>query len=248
VSTVSFREHLRALVAGAADLVWPRRCWLCERNVGGDALTGSLCGPCRADLAEDPSPTCPRCAGTVGPYADLTGGCPQCRGVPFRFDAAVRLGSYDGLLRQAVLRLKHAPGEPLAEELGGLLAEARRELLCAHKPDAIVPVPLYWWGRLRRGYNQSEAVARGVAVRLGVPCQPGWLVRTRATSQREQSAAARWENVRGAFRVRRGLRVPGARVLLIDDVLTTGATADAAAAALRQAGAAQVVVAILAGR
>ncbi len=244
--SASLRDHVRTLVAGAADLVWPRRCWLCDRDVGGEALFGSVCGACRAELAADPPPTCPRCSGTIGPHADVTDGCPQCRGVRFRFDAAVRLGPYDGLLRRAVLRLKHEPGEALAEELGGLLAAARSGLLAPHRPEVVVPVPLHWWRRLTRGYNQSEAIARGLAAGLGLPCRPGWLVRTRMTSQRAQSAAARWENVRGAFRPRRGLRIPGARVLLVDDVLTTGATADAAAAALRQAGAAQVVAAVLA--
>ena len=141
------------------------------------------------------------------------------------------------------------PGAPLAEELGGLLAQVRMESLSTRRPDVVVPVPLHWWRRLGRGYNQSETVARTLAESLGLPCRPTWLVRTRPTSsQVAQSAAARWENVRGAFRARRGVTVRDARILLVDDVLTTGATADAAATALRQAGAAQVVVAVLARR
>lgn len=234
----------RTLASGVADLVWPRHCWLCESDTGV-----SLCDFCRTELTSDACPTCLRCSGTVGPYADLTGGCPLCRGSRFHFDRAVRLGPYDGRLREAVLRLKHDSGEPLAEELGGLLATVRKESLTAFRSDAVVPVPLHWWRRLARGYNQSETVARTLADGLGLPCRPTWLVRTRPTpTQRAQSAAARWENVRGAFRVRRGAAVRDARVLLVDDVLTTGATADAAATALRQAGAAQVVVAVLARR
>jgi ComF family protein len=120
--------------------------------------------------------------------------------------------------------------------------------LTAHRPEVVVPVPLHWLRRWGRGYNQSEAVARALADRLGLPCRT-WLVRTRPTpTQRAQSAAARWENVRGAFRARRGAALQGTRVLLVDDVLTTGATGDAAATALRQAGAAQVVLAVLARR
>ncbi|HET6572049.1 MAG TPA: phosphoribosyltransferase family protein [Fimbriiglobus sp.] len=234
----------RTLVSGVADLIWPRRCWLCETETAA-----ALCDPCRDALTADVLPTCPRCAGTVGPHTDLTDGCPQCRSSRLRFDAAVRLGPYDGRLREAVIRIKHGPGEPLAEELGGLLATVRAESLTAHRPDVVVPVPLHWWRRWGRGYNQSEAVARLLADRLGLPCWPGWLARTRPTpSQRAQSAAARWANVRGAFRVRRGVTARDARVLLVDDVMTTGATADAAATTLRQAGAAQVIVAVLARR
>lgn len=238
-----FTPVYRTLVSGVADLVWPRHCWVCE--AGTDA---ALCDPCRVELTSDTGPTCPRCSGTVGPHADLTDGCPQCRSSRFHFDAAVRLGPYDGRFRDAVLLLKQAAGEPLAEELGGLLATVRAEALTAHKLEVVVPVPLHWMRRWGRGYNQSEAVARALAERLELPCR-SWLVRTRPTpSQRAQSAAARWENVRGAFRARRGAAMHGARVLLVDDVLTTGATADAAAIALRQAGAAQVVIAVLAHR
>jgi ComF family protein len=239
-------EVLRSLVAGLADLIWPRACFLCAHH---DDAPGCLCVSCRAELLADRAETCPRCASTVGPYTDTSGGCPSCRGTKFQFGAALRLGPYDGRLREVVLRLKHQSGEALAEELGRAWAIARGAQLTAHQPAAVIPIPLHWRRRWWRGYNQSEAVARGVAAVLNLPCRTNWLVRARPTpSQRAQSAAARWENVRGAFRVRRGVRIPGDSILLIDDVLTTGATADAAAGALRQAGAAQVLVAVLAHR
>lgn len=238
-----FTHTYRTFVSGVADLIWPRQCWVCE--AGCDA---ALCDQCRAELTSDTGPTCPRCSGTVGPHTDLTDGCPQCRGSRFHFDAAIRLGTYDGRLRDAVLRLKQASGEPLAEELGGLLATGRAKELGVHRPEVVVPIPLHWIRRWGRGYNQSESLARALADRLGLPFRT-WLVRTRPTpTQQVRSAAARWENVRGAFRTRHGVVIPGARVLLVDDVLTTGATADAAATALRQAGAAQVVIAVLARR
>lgn len=110
-------------------------------------------------------------------------------------------------------------------------------------------MPLHWWRRWERGYNQSAAIARGIAVRLGVRCQPNALVRVRPTpQQRTRSASERRENVKGAFRLSRFARVRNERVLLVDDVLTTGATADAATGVLLAGGAAQVTVAVIAHR
>ncbi len=243
----TLQHRLRTFAAGLADLVWPRSCFLCDQPVADVEPSACLCGPCRAELTADNSTTCPRCASTVGPFTDLSDGCLQCRGKRFHFAGAVRLGPYAGRLREAVLRLKHEAGEPLAEELGELFADVRRSSLTASQPEVVVPIPLHWRRRWTRGYNQSAAVARALACRLGLPCRPGWLVRVRPTpSQRAQSATERWANVRGAFRVDRSAAVRGARILLVDDVLTTGATADAAAVALGQAGAAQVTTAVLA--
>ena len=112
----------------------------------------------------------------------------------------------------------------------------------------MVPVPLHWRRRWRRGYNQSEALARPIAARLRLPFRPGsWLRRIRNTPEQKGSgmAAERLENVRGAFRVA-GAELAGRTVLLVDDVLTTGSTASEAARTLRRAGAKRVVVAVLA--
>jgi ComF family protein len=113
--------------------------------------------------------------------------------------------------------------------------------------DRVVPVPLHWWRRLARGYNQAERIARPLAGRLGLPCVQA-LARRRATPP--QSLLGREErlaNLREAFRVPRPECVEGLRVLLVDDVATTGATLEAAAAALKKAGAA-AVTALVAGR
>jgi ComF family protein len=113
--------------------------------------------------------------------------------------------------------------------------------------DVVIPVPLHWWRRFRRGYNQSEALASRLAYRMRLPCRPGWLRRIRHTPQQTaQTPSERRENVRGAFRARSWARLRGKVVLLVDDVLTTGTTCNEAARALRGAGAAQVVVAVLA--
>jgi ComF family protein len=206
-----------------------------------------LCAACQHDLFADPLPFCPRCAGSVGPFAVIDGRCRACRDEPFYFEQVVRLGPYEGLLREVVLRLKHQTGEGTAELFGERWAEHAAPQFEALHADAIVPVPLHWLRRWRRGYNQSASLARGLATRLGLPCNPSWLRRVRNTPQQTlQTPAGRKANVRGAFRTRAGAPVKGRTILLVDDVMTTGATASEAARALRAGGAARVVVAVLA--
>jgi ComF family protein len=205
-----------------------------------------FCCVCQQELFTDAKAACSHCAATIGPHGSPDGHCQFCRGAGFAFDAAVRLGEYDGLLRQVVLRLKDWRGEGMAELVAAAWAvRAGRSLrdLGAH---VIVPVPLHMWRRLLRGYNQSTALGRGLGQVLGLPCQ-NWLRRMRHTSlQTGRTAAGRLANVRGAFAVRRGVIPNGRFVLLVDDVMTTGSTASEAARALRAAGAASVAVAVLA--
>lgn len=236
----------RALLSGFADLIWPRSCLVCDVRLDATTQSACLCEPCLSDLLTDPQLACPYCAATVGPHVDLTKGCFTCRNAAFHFSAAVRLGPYVGRLATAVLRMKSEVYEPLAVELGRQFAKLHRGLLLADQPVAVVPIPLHWRRRWSRGYNQSEALADGLAVELGIPCRSKWLIRTRPTpTQRTLTVTERKENTRGAFHVGRDVR-PGARVLLVDDVMTTGATVDAASTTLRAAGVAQVTVAILA--
>lgn len=232
----------RELGRGLLHLLYPALCHFCGRSVA----SGPFCDGCRAALFTDPLPFCPRCAATVGPFAVNDGRCTHCRDEALPFDAALRLGPYEGLLREAVLRMKHHSGEGLAELLGELWADQAGPAFRGVAADAVVPVPLHWRRRWLRGYNQSESLAHGLAARLRLPCKPSWLRRVRATPmQTRQTLAGRRENVRGAFAAPK-LPAPGKTLLLVDDVMTTGATAAEAARALRAAGAGRVVVAVLA--
>jgi ComF family protein len=235
----------RHFLTGAGDLIYPGCCLLC-----GDSLPPSqthFCSICRQGLFADPHSSCPRCAGTIGPFAAIEGRCQACREESFRFERAFRLGPYDGLLREVILLLKRQTGEGLAELLGECWAEHMAEELKVLHLDAIVPVPLHWLRRWRRGYNQSAALSYGIATRLGLPCRPAWLRRIRNTPQQtRQTIAGRKANVQGAFRASGGAAIKGQSLLLVDDVMTTGATAGEAARALLEGGASRVVVAVLA--
>ena len=233
------------LAHGFLQLVYPPTCFVCDCSLPAEER--DVCSRCRNVLTTDPFPWCPRCAASVGPYVPLEGGCSACRDQSFHFEGVLRLGPYDGLLREVILRMKHLSGEGLAEVIGELWAAQLEKRLREVKADLIVPVPLHWWRRLQRGYNQSEALARAMAHRLGIPCLPGGLRRLRNTPQQQKGATARRENVRNAFAAPARASLRGKTVVLVDDVLTTGSTANDAARALRAAGAKWVVVAVLAG-
>jgi ComF family protein len=159
------------------------------------------------------------------------------------------MGSYDGELRDLCLRLKHERNAWLAMWLSELFVEARRDVFCALPADTlVVPVPLHWWRQWERGYNQAEALAEGVAKQLKLPIRRLLKRVTGTRKLADLGVTARGELMRGAFRARAraSSRISGRTVLLVDDVLTTGATCGAAARALKQAGASRVVVSVIA--
>lgn len=179
---------------------------------------------------------------------DATAGdCHECRGHKLHFDEARTLGSYQGPLRDAVLKMKHHYYEPLGVELGWLLAEHVALRPFTAPCDLVVPVPMHWLQRSWRGTSAARtlaaAVGRGLDWRVSTN-----VLRCRRMLRRQHTlpAQARRDNVRGAFRVRWSHCVRGARVLVVDDVMTTGATANEAARVLREAGAASVCVATVA--
>jgi len=230
---------------GLGHLVLPGVCLGCHRLLPPDSR--DFCAHCLQQVTEDPHSTCPRCSSTVGPHSDLSEGCPQCRNEGFAFEFAVRLGAYDGLLRDFVLRMKHAGNEGLAEAVGEAWAERSEAKVREFRADTVIPVPLHWRRRWRRGFNQSELLGKCWSRRLNMPFQPRWLRRVRPTAmQSSLSPTARRENVRAAFRAMRCAKLNGRRVLLVDDVMTTGSTCHSAAKALKDSGASSVVIAVLA--
>jgi ComF family protein len=178
---------------------------------------------------------------------DETGRCALCRLGLSGFDAVYSYGSYEGSLRKLVHLFKYGKVTPLVKPLGQFLSIA---LPREQSFDAIVPMPLHWWRRWRRGFNQADLLAREIARRWNLPVS-SIVKRVRATSpQAGLTHAKRRSNVSGAFAVKRSSSskkpLLGMRVLLVDDVLTTGASAAACARALKRAGAKHVTVLALA--
>jgi ComF family protein len=163
-----------------------------------------------------------------------------CRSGLRGFDAAYCFGSYEGTLRELIHLYKYGRVHTLSQPLSGMLAAA---LPLDELFDAVTPVPLHWRRQWHRGFNQSELLARAIARRRGIPVVAA-LRRAKATqTQAGLSNTERRRNVAAAFRCGRDARkIMGRRVLLIDDVMTTGATAASCARALKQAGASKVVL------
>lgn len=239
---ISWAQHWGRKAVGwagqGAELLLPPACRWCR--VEGLLEHGCLCGRCVRGFVADRT-RCPRC-GEVAAAVD--GGCVRCRQRKPAWDGVAILGAYDDELREAILRVKRPGAEELAAALGGLLIDKQRALLESARIDAVVPVPMHWWRRVCRGTSLAEDVARPVAAALGLATLKA-LARSRSTRmQNEVPAAERAANVSGAFRVR--ARVDGRRVLLVDDVVTTGSTLAACCRALRDAGARAVFAAVLA--
>lgn len=227
------------------DAIYPPFCLVCEQDLNDSRAY--FCSGCVPQLVVESEPACKCCAIRVGPYIDTTRGCLACSNADHRFDAAIRLGNYEGKLRDLCLSFKSIHNELLGKALAGLLMQYQGDALRAVDADVIVSVPLHFFRRVVRGFNQAESVARRLACELNLPHRSRILKRIRRTKpQSELKREQRRDNVQGAFRATADAKLRGATVLLVDDILTTGATCSEAARALKVAGAARVVVAVIA--
>jgi ComF family protein len=245
-----FRRAVSAAAEGLVDLAFPPVCSFCDVDLGEAPVDKRLCPECTKAIIGDPDFHCSRCGASVAPTF-IGDECPWCKDRRFRFRRTVAIGPYQGSLRDAVLRLKHPGSEPLAAALADGLWRHAGDALRAEGIDIVAPIPMHWLRRLRRGWNSPELIASALTARLnaagGVKVRDyrRLLVRLRNTKpQAGLSQTDRVTNVHRAFGVRRGRRVEGACVLLVDDVMTTGATCSEAARALMDAGAKRVVVAV----
>lgn len=235
---------LRSELAGFLELLLPGACPHCGVQLPAGTPADHLCPTCLAGVHPLHSPRCPRCA---LPYPTENGTdhlCESClrRAPAFAWVAAA--GLYRESLREAVHHFKFRGGIGLDRALARLLALALEVEQPGYRPDLIVPVPLHRRRLRERTYNQALLLARRLGRRWQTPVHPVLLERARHTPpQQGLDAAARRQNLRGAFVLRE--EVSARRILLIDDVLTTGATTDECSRVLRAGGAAEVGVAVL---
>jgi ComF family protein len=226
------------------DLIYPRYCPFCEQKI---AQVGKyLCDVCFNQL-EIVKEGCRKCGGAIEKGSKITSRCNRCKRKIFYFNRAVAVGEYKGKFRDLILQIKFFHNAYLIKFLAGLLVEKLRRQDFIDFIDIMVPVPLSRMKLLQRGYNQAELLAYIVSKRLRIKLSRDNLIKVRETPpQSSLSDEQRQKNVVNVFRVKNHREFNGKNVLLIDDVLTTGATASECAKILKRAGAKVVYLAVVA--
>lgn len=243
----SITQGARNAVAGAVrslvDLLMPPACIACKAPV---ATPLGFCADCWSALPAIESARCIQCSIPLPIAWSAESHCLGCLKDPPRFDRAAAPYRYEGPARQTVLAFKNGR-EAYARQMATAMRQAAPGWVT---PDTLVAaVPLHRWRLAARGYNQALLLARAIAEQSGAPLDPDLLLRVKATPRTKGlSRLARRRNAEGAFRIADGGRdrIAGREVVLVDDVMTSGATASAAAVVLKRAGAARVSVLIYA--
>jgi competence protein ComFC len=240
-------SHARSLL----DVVYPRQCLVCGDVLNCDRFP-FFCEDCHAAAPRLGDWFCDRCG---HPFAvDTAGGnatdqCPNCFNLSIHYERAVSAMRYRGVVQRALQELKYSGRFYWLPVIDSWMEEA----LIHHRDhglqevSAIIPVPLHRRRERERGFNQSTLIAKSIARTLQVPLHENWLIRTRPTrTQTNLDREERMENLRKAFEIGKAGRLAGTRILLVDDVLTTGSTANECARILLEAGAGSVLVFTLA--
>ncbi len=223
------------------DFILPTTCSYCHSPVKDSGIP-FFCFNCWNDFSLVNGPVCPRCGRPFESPETLTYSagheCGQCRLKPPRFDQALSVGYFEGPLREAIHQFKYRPCRSLGRHLSGWLA---RNVRLVDGIDVVIPVPLHKKRLRQRGFNQALLLAKEVSEANALPLSFDNLVRARPTRpQVELSGEERIRNVAGAFTLLRPGDLDGKRVMLVDDVFTTGATMNECAGVLKKAGAVRV--------
>jgi competence protein ComFC len=242
------RSGVRGWLAEAGDAVvsvfFPAGCRICD-SLLVRASRVPFCEECLGSFAAPRAKSCEVCGQAIVSMAPNEEGglvCRVCQQKTYAFERARSYGIYDGRLVRAILLLKWERMDPLGAWFAERLAEIVLRESGKLAADVVVPVPLHRDRERERGYNQAGLISKPLARRLGLPHKAVLLMRTRPRPNKQVlSLEERWESVRGAFATRPGSQVDKKRVLLVDDVMTTGATLDACARALLESGAKSVL-------
>lgn len=213
------------------DLLYPPRCPVCD---GILPWREKICPECRQKLPYVPGKRCRKCGKPVEDFEIL---CDDCRKTPHSYDEGRGVFLYNDVMKQTMIRLKYKHRREYGRTLGELVFEAERTAVMRWRPEAVVPVPIHRKKLDTRGYNQAEEIARPIAEAAGVPLLTDLLIRTRQTeAMKSLSPEERRQNLTGAFALGKETKKLPERVILVDDIYTTGATIDACAQVLKQAG------------
>lgn len=243
--------RLRRAAEALVDFVLPPACAFCTRDLQNDFEATvdeiNLCGKCRKNLTNDNRSACLKCGMPVGPYVNTSDGCTECSRRNFEFESVIRLGVYEDSLRTACICGKSRGAEALAAALASLLLKKQAEQLSQFSPEIVVPVPQYWLHRFTRPHHQALTIAEVLADQLGISCDERAVRKNRRTvDQSSLPRSKRLTNLKKALTARAEGTFKNRRVLIVDDILTTGTTSNEVAKALRKAGASTIAVAVIA--
>jgi ComF family protein len=249
----NWRTAFDRWLGAAIGLLAPPSCAACGREeepFGGlRSVMPHLCHTCQDAISPANANRCLRCGAPVGPFLDARRDCIYCRGDRFHFETVIRLGIYRAELRSMCLAAKRPRSEELSAALAAFLWQREESLLRGTRAQLIVPIPHHWTENLRRTPHAPETLATVLSRCLRVKMATHILAKTRRTEkQSELPQSRRRTNLKGAFHVPRRFHsdLEGRRILLVDDVLTTGATANEAAQSLLAANAHSVTVTVIA--
>lgn len=242
-------HFVKQFTDAALDLVYPPSCGLCHGSLDHHDSSDHrlLCDECfqKLDLTEDRG--CPSCGAKLGPFAPQTPKCVHCRNDRFAFREVVSLGNYQVELKTVCLQCKEVHAHHLMQQFCDFLFQRHQDLFESWKIDCVICVPQHWRKRFWGSYNTSAELAERMGQNLNKPFLRQLLSKKQHTSDQARLLPShRRENVKNAFGITSGRLIQGRRILLIDDVLTTGSTADACGRVLKKAGADEIFVAVLA--
>jgi ComF family protein len=233
---------LESIWTGLKDIAFPRNCMLC-RTYHPATARDPLCPHCRAELPLNKPPFCIRCSRHLNNVSE-EGLCPSCRSRLPPFDEGWALLHYEGPVRELLRRFKFHNKTSVRRTFATLLHEfTQRYALQFPDAEMVIPVPLHPTRLRERGYNQAALLAACAANEFKLPLRDDILSRTNHTPRQSALGAKdRWTNIKGAFRIQNSSDIVGRAVIVVDDILTTTATASEAARTLKDAGASRVII------
>ena len=227
-------HYAKKLADGLLNVLYPHRCPVCHHILRNQR--GLVCPECLRLVAPIREPFCKKCGRPVSEEQEY---CPDCRKRHRSFDEGRGIFLYDRCMQESILLFKYGGRKEYAGFYAGAMVACLDRELTRWQPDLIIPIPMHKRKKRQRGYNQARVVAERLSLLTGIPCYTDILVKIRKTSsQKKLDEGERRKNLRDAFAVTANLT--GLKILLVDDVFTTGSTMDAAAEVLKSYGAEKV--------
>lgn len=237
---------LRSSIIGMLEFAFPWRCVVCQ-SVDESDRHEAFCMECHLALTREIVNSCQKCGAEVGPFVSTSAGCVHCRSRRLRFDSVVCLGMYDKTMRRAILSSKWSHSSVGLRSLAKVLAAEKRDALKQLNVDMLIPIPQAWTSRLTRAFNSATLIAEAISHSADARIERHVLFRKgKVRPQKRVPVQHRFANQQGSFRLKESHVIRGKKILLVDDVLTTGATCTEAAGVLKKAGATQVHTAVIA--